>query len=256
MESGRLSGDSMQQVTRVSPAQKNSARQPGKRRGAVELAIAYGIILAVIWTPRPWQKMLWWVAVLSIAVIVASSFEGFRAMGLRARNFFRSFWVVGVALAVSGAATAIAARLHTLRVPGGALPFIETYWAYAIWSGVQQFLLQCFFLSRLVRLLPSPRVAAFAAAGLFALAHLPNPILAVLTVVWGSAACLIFLRYRNLYPLAIAHAILGVTIAMVVPGYVDHNMRVGLGYLKYRRGQHRPPLDGAEPRKLPDRTPA
>jgi len=51
-------------------------------------------------------------------------------------------------------------------------------------------------------------------------------------------ACLLFLRYRNLYPLAMAHAILGITIAITIPGAVDHNMRVGLGYLHYSPRYH------------------
>ena len=71
------------------------------------------------------------------------------------------------------------------------------------------------------------------AAALFAIAHLPNPLLTVVTVLWGATACLLYLRYRNLYPLMIAHAILGIAIAITVPGPVDHNMRVGLGYLTY-----------------------
>lgn len=211
---------------------------PTRRRALIEIAISYGLILTVLWTPRPWQQLLWWVAVLVTGVIIALSFEGLTAMGLRARNFFRSFWVVGLALLVSAIAVTISARLHTLHGPRAPLTLVEGFWLYAIWSGVQQFLLQCFFLSRLLRLIPNPRLAAFAAAGLFALAHLPNPVLVFLTVVWGSVACLVFLRYRNLFPLAIAHAVLGITIAVVVPGHVDHNMRVGLGYLKYHRGEH------------------
>jgi membrane protease YdiL (CAAX protease family) len=98
---------------------------------------------------------------------------------------------------------------------------------------VQQFLLQCFFLSRLRRLLPGARCAAAVAAVIFAFAHLPSPILVSVTLLWGFAACLLFLRYCNLYTLAIAHAILGITIAITVPGPVTHNMRVGLGYLTY-----------------------
>jgi membrane protease YdiL (CAAX protease family) len=82
-------------------------------------------------------------------------------------------------------------------------------------------------------LLNDNKAAAFATAGLFALAHLPNPILTPVTLIWGFAACLIFLRYRNLYPLGMAHAIFGITIAITVPGPVVHNMRVGLGYLTY-----------------------
>ena len=205
-----------------------------RRRDAAELAIAYALILAVIWTPRPLQKMLWWVALAVLIALIAASWEGARAAGLRTRNLLRSLWVVGAALLFAAAAVALSTHLHTMRDTGGPLHILGSYWVYILWSGVQQFLLQCFFLSRLLRLLPNPRQAAFAAAGMFALAHLPNPILALLTIVWGTLACLIFLRYRNLYPLAIAHAILGITIAIAVPGPVDHNMRVGLGYLKYR----------------------
>lgn len=230
----------------LGPAQSPAGAR-GRRRDLAELALAYGLILAVLWTPRPWQRVLWMVAVVIIAAIIAFSFEGLRAMGLRAANFFRSLWIVAAALAVSGLTVATAAHLHTLHGPTAPLPLIEGFWAYAIWSGVQQFLLQCFFLSRLLRLLPGPRQAACAAAGLFALAHLPNPVLALLTIIWGSVACLVFLRYRNLYPLAMAHAVLGITIAVAIPGPIDHNMRVGLGYLKYHRGQHHRPAVEARP---------
>jgi len=88
-------------------------------------------------------------------------------------------------------------------------------------------------------LLPGARSAAAAAAIIFAIAHLPNPILTSVTLLWGFAACVVFLRYRNLYPLALAHAILGITLAISVPGPVVRNMRVGLGYLTYGR-THRP----------------
>jgi hypothetical protein len=228
----------MASAASASPELDSSPTPRTRRRALIEVAIGYGLILVVIWSPRPWQRFTWIVAVVSVTIIMALSFDGARAMGLRAKNFFRSIWVVGVALTLAGVAVALAVRYHTLRSPDGALFFFEDFWSYALWSGVQQFLLQCFFLSRLLGLLPNAKTAAFAAASLFALAHLPNPILASLTVVWGFVACLIFLRYRNLYPLAIAHAILGITIAITVPGTVDHNMRVGLGYLTYHRGFH------------------
>jgi hypothetical protein len=204
-----------------------------RRRAFVEIAIAYGLILLVIWTPRPVQSKLWWVAAASVVVISAISWDGVDAMGLRRKNFFRSLWISGAALAVAVVACVVAARLHTLRLFGGPIWLIKNYWLYAVWSGVQQYLLQCFFLLRILRFVPNKRLAAFAAAGIFALAHLPNPILVSATIVWGFVACLVFLRYRNLYPLAIAHAILGITIAVTIPGTVDHNMRVGFGYLTY-----------------------
>ena len=70
-------------------------------------------------------------------------------------------------------------------------------------------------------------------ASVFALLHLPNPVLTPLTLIWGLAACLVFIRSRNVYPVAIAHAIFGICVAITVPASILHNMRVGLGYLDY-----------------------
>jgi hypothetical protein len=42
-----------------------------------------------------------------------------------------------------------------------------------------------------------------------------------------------FRRYRILDPLAIVHAVLGLTLAFVVPDSLLHHMRVGIGYLRY-----------------------
>ncbi len=72
-----------------------------------------------------------------------------------------------------------------------------------------------------------------AAAGLFSLAHLPNPVLTPVTLVWGIAACILFLRYRNIYTLGLAHGILGLCVAVIVPDSIQHHMRVGIGYYRY-----------------------
>jgi membrane protease YdiL (CAAX protease family) len=229
----------MEQETAAREAVKVGGSIRSVRRDWLEIGVAYALIMAVIWSPRPLQRWLWIVAVVGVAVILWRSFEGSRAMGFTTVNFLRSLWIVGAALVAAAIAVAIAARLHTLHLPrGGATGFVETYLAYAIWTGVQQFLLQGFFLLRLLRVTPKPALAALIAAVLFAAAHLPNPILTPATLVWGLIACLLFIRYRNLYPLAMAHAILGITVAITVPGPVVHNMRVGLGYLTYNAHRH------------------
>jgi len=208
-----------------------SARSP--RRDLIELAVAYTLILLVIWSPRPWQGILRWVAAAAVLAIAAFSFEGLQAMGLRRENFLRSLWIVGAALLLSAVAVVLAVWVRTLHVPATPLLFIKTYAGYILWTFVQQLLMQCFFLARILRLLPNPKIAAVVTALIFAAAHLPNPLLAPVTLLWGLASCLLFLRYRNLYTLALAHAILGVTLTIAVPAAVHHNMRVGLGYLTY-----------------------
>ena len=212
----------------------------GRARGrdAAEIALAYGLILAVIWTPRPLQRYLWMTAVAMLAGMVALEAWGSgpawrNAMGLRRKNLLRSLWVMAAALALAGGAIGLSAWMGALHTPHGFVDFLRTYWGYALWACVQQFLMLGFFLSRFKRLMRCSALAAVATAGIFALAHLPNPILAPLTLVWGLAACFLFLHYRNLYPLAMAHAVLGITVAIAVPGPVVHNMRVGLGYLAY-----------------------
>jgi membrane protease YdiL (CAAX protease family) len=155
-------------------------------------------------------------------------------MGVRARNLVRSSWVVAVALALAACTWAVAARFGALHLRLSLTQLIATYFAYIVWSFVQQFLLLSFFLARLLRLMSNRYSAAAVAAGLFALAHLPNPVLTPLTLVWGMIACLLFLRYRNVWTLGMAHAILGITVAVCLP-VATHSMRVGLGYLHYRR---------------------
>jgi hypothetical protein len=98
---------------------------------------------------------------------------------------------------------------------------------------MQQFLLQSYFLLRLLRLLPGKAAPILVATGIFALAHLPNPILTPVTLVWGAISCILFLRYRNVYTLGLAHGIMGLCLAVTVPNSLHHHMRVGLGYLRY-----------------------
>ena len=229
---------SMEEASASPPSDGKSVSRRSKRRDWIEIAVAYALILSVVWTPRPLQRVLWVVAAVGIIVILWRSLDGWAAMGLRKANLGRSLWIVGAALVLAVTAVVIAARMHTLLLVDRPFPFAGNYLAYAIWAGVQQFLLQGFFLLRFLRAIPNQRLAALAAAVLFAAAHVPNPILAPITLIWGFAACLLFLRYRNLYPLMIAHAILGITVAVTIPGSMGHNMRVGLGYLTYRPHMH------------------
>jgi hypothetical protein len=205
-----------------------------KRRDLLELSIGYGLILLTIWTPQPWQRLFYCVALAWVLLVTMVSFDGWSTMGLRFSGSLRSLWVAGAALLLAAAAVNLAGRLHTLHVPGYPTMFVKHYWGYVIWAFVQEFLLLDFVLLRLLRLLPDRKAAVLAATGLFALAHLPNPILTPVTLFWGFAACLLFLQYRNVYTLAMAHAIFGICISITVPGPIDHNMRVGLGYLTYR----------------------
>ena len=227
-------GTSMALDVKASPSiETNSINRPPRGRPLLELAVGYGLILVTIWTPRPYQRWLYAVAVAWIMLTSIPAFPGWSAAGFRRGGFFDSLWVVFAAAIVSAGAIMVAIHLGTLRHPISTRSWVMTFGGYTVWSFVQQFLLQGYFLFRLLRLLPRREWAALAAAGMFAVAHLPNPILTPVTFVWGLVACFVFLRCRNVFPLAIAHAMLGITVAITIPGPVVRNMRVGLGYLRY-----------------------
>jgi hypothetical protein len=214
---------------------KGNLEEQSRQRATLEVCGGYVLILAVLWAPRPWQRFLYWLPVVWIAGATWLSFESAAAFGLRAANLLRSLWIAALAALLSVITVVVAAHLHTLHAPPSVMSFTKSYIGYAIWAFVQQFLMMDFFLPRLLRVLPRSAYAVLATTGIFTLAHLPNPVLTPLTMLWGLAGCCHFLRYRNLYPLALAHAILGITLAVAVPGYITHNMRAGLGYLTYRQ---------------------
>jgi membrane protease YdiL (CAAX protease family) len=209
-----------------------------ERHDLRELSIGYGLILLAVWTPHPWQWPVNLAALAWVFIATVVSSDGWSALGLRLSGTLRSLWVVGLALLLAAAAVSVAGRLHTLHLPGTPMLFVQRYWGYTLWAFLQEFLLLGFILPRLLRLLPGRNAAVLAAAGLFAFAHLPNPILTPATLIWGLAAASLFLRYRNVYTLALAHAIFGISIAITIPGPVTHHMKVGLGYLMYRPSEH------------------
>lgn len=199
----------------------------------VEFLVAYALILAAIWTLNPWQRVFYWAAIVWAVVTTWIHRPSWTALGLGIAGLVRSLWVVGAASLFAGLAVFTASELHTLHRLHGPLPLFSHVWGYLIWAVMQQFLLQIYFLLRLMRLLPGKIAPVLAAAFCFSLAHLPNPVLTPVTLVWGIVACILFLRYRNIYALGLAHGILGLCVAVIVPDSVQHHMRVGIGYYRY-----------------------
>lgn len=213
--------------------ESSCSKARSRRRDFLELSGIYGLILIVIWTPHPYQVLMWCLASIVTVSVIAISFESFQSMGLCTANLLRSLWAVGLAACLALIAVALANRLHTLHTPATLASTARHFIGYALWATVQEIILQCFLVVRVFRLLRNVPLAAVVSAALFSVAHLPNPVLAVITLVFGVAACLLYLHYRNVWPLALAHALLGTAIAITIPADIDHNMRVGVGYLTY-----------------------
>jgi Type II CAAX prenyl endopeptidase Rce1-like len=213
-------------------APESSATVSGYRRPLWELLIGYGLLQAALWTEGE-MRWLWAIATAMWMVgVTVYHRPKLRELGLGWGGFQRSLWIVAAAGA-AGAVMLFAAQLTgTLHRYALHRSLVIVAVGYLLWTVQQQFMLQSFFFLRLEQLLTS-RKAVWATAGLFALAHFPNPVLVPATWVAGLAFCELFRRYRNIYTLAIAQAILGMCLAAAVPEALHHHMRVGIGYLSW-----------------------
>lgn len=221
---------SLRSQASLSPTRRNNLFT----RDLVEVTIVFVLILIALWSGRPAQKAIGLATFCWIVISTLRSQASADALGLRLSGIRRSLWIVCAALLLAALAIWIASRMHTLHVVlfhGFAVE--ASVLAYMLWALVQQFILQDFFLARLLRLLPSRVAAVAVAATLFAVAHLPNTFLMVVTLIWGVVACALFLRYRNLYSLGVAHGIMGLCLGIAIPNAVHHQMRVGLGYVQW-----------------------
>ena len=218
-------------------AVQTSAASPA--RPIFEVAFTFAFIEIILWMPRAQQG---WLSLVAFAWILGSTFlvkQNRDAVELGISGFRRSLWVVATALALAALEILIARHEQTLHPPyeNGVIHY--RVWGYVLWSFLQQFILQEYFLLRLLRVFRRPALAVVVSATLFACAHIPNPVLTIATLAWGLVACTLFLHYRDLYSLGLAHAVFGLTIAITVPAALHHNMRVGLGYLRYHPHQRR-----------------
>jgi membrane protease YdiL (CAAX protease family) len=209
-----------------------SPTNPSRSRDLIDLILGYGFVVGVIWMPDHWQHIFSpIVLVLTLSVVVARR-RSCDELGLGARGFVPSLWILPAAVALSALSVFLAARLGTLH-PLYKADFIHIS-GYVLWTIYQQFLLQDYFMDRLLRLLSNESAAVTIAGVLFAAAHLPNPVLTAATLVWGIVSCALFRRYRNLWALGLAQGLLGLCFAVCVPDALHHHLRVGLGYLRYR----------------------
>ena len=228
-------------------------------RDLLELLLAYGLILFILWMPETPQRILTpIVLIVTLAMVLArrttrvataasalppgrSPAEASNSvsktarptlddLGLTRRGLAASFWILPAAIVIAIVSALIARKIGTLH-PLYKADFKHVA-GYVVWTLYQQFLLNDLFMPRLTRLLPSESAAVGLAAVLFATAHLPNLPLTAATLVWGGVSCALFRHYRNLYALGLAQGLLGLCFAVCVPGAWIHHMRVGLGYLR------------------------
>lgn len=205
------------------------SRPTARSIALVEPLTVFVLIMAYIWQLRYSYHGFWLGILAGIVVSHLIRRERVEELGFHRRNLRECLTEFAPMLAF----------FALLMIAGGILlqttrPLSFTQgclaWAgYLPWGTFQQYLLNGYFLNRLLGAMPG-RPAAMASAVLFSGAHLPNWFLMLVTLVTGYVCARIYMRYRNLWFLGIAHATIGFLLLLVVPDSVTHHLVVGPGW--------------------------
>ncbi|HKY32284.1 MAG TPA: CPBP family glutamic-type intramembrane protease [Candidatus Polarisedimenticolia bacterium] len=200
----------------------------------MELALFMGLVLSFIWLwARAFEQASLVVYVAGLGLVFAAHWRhGERPadLGLRLDN---------LAPALKDAAVPALPLIALFGVIG----WLQGHWSaealggerfarLLLWGFLQQYLLQGFIHRRLMELLPTPARRELATAALFALLHLPNPILVPVTFLAGYVFAVLFRRNPNLFVLALCHAAGSTAVAYAFDPEVLYKMRVGPGYFR------------------------
>jgi len=202
-------------------------------RLAILIRLIFPLLLleVALWAPFPLGILFGICALWYISTQLWRASGNGHPLGLELRGLFRESRLLGVTVIVSLAILSVAyfsGSLH--RLWGLQHPWYAVL-GYVCWAFVQEFMLQC-FCARMLRALVS-RVGALLLSGVvFSVAHLPNPSLTLVTFFAGVAFTAIYARKRNLYVVALIHAVLGLTLAVSAPDAWFHGLRVGRDFLE------------------------
>jgi membrane protease YdiL (CAAX protease family) len=223
-----------------------SRTPPSRRFALLAITVAYVLIEVALWTRGRTQLVWSLIAAAWIVWTVVHQRRTARQLGIAGTGFRASLWIAPAGLALAVVMMFVSWRLGTLHDLYGPNPVLYHSAGYLLWAVEQEFILQSFFYLNLEELIGNRVRSALIATLLFALAHIPNPVLVVATLALGLCFTQMFRRYRNIYALGIAHGLLGLALALSVPNDVHHHMRVGIGYLRYRpsAGAPTPPFLG------------
>lgn len=228
-----------------------------RRSIAIEIGLMFVLVMAIIWIAplvfgdRPLgRKVQWGLGVLGMVVIFASwrcGRDTLGTLGIMPESFSQTLPMLIWSAVTIAILTAIAFLVNPNfgKRPDFWADVDEQSKCYIRWAFVQQLLMHGYFTNRMASvfavaaLKPAERSMktlwrpALTVGILFAVAHLPNPILTPTTLVFGTFGAYFFLKSRNLYLLTLAHAILGTVVnQFLAHDLLENGMRIGPGFWK------------------------
>ena len=175
--------------------------------------------------------------ILFVCLSWKKSGDNFKTLGLTPENFKKDlllisaitllFWIVIASIA-------LIFNPEFLKQENLVLKFCFHFLGYFFWALLQNLWLNGYFVNRLSQAIKNPKIVSVIAGLLFAIVHLPNPVLFPVTLIGGIMSAHFFQRNRNLYILALSHAILAVSLLYFFPDSWHHHLTIGPGFYIFK----------------------